>query len=320
MKTLKTITKITAIALASFMVFLLAAILIRGINPFSLLKEPSLDNTPLTYIYKEIDQRHLEIDFYEPTRNIFRKSPLLIYVHGGSWKSGTHKLGVEELDGIFNPIRDMGVAVASVQYRLTDDVTKFPDHIKDVTDAIRYMVKNKDMLGIDGDRISLIGASAGAHLNLLAALSGDSFQQDPSLKDVSYEIRSIVSLATPLDLVDLSDYSEDELVKIEESLKDFLGYTYEHNPQIYYMASPIHNVSKDMPPVLLVHGEFDELVPIEQADRFYDTLVKHSVTVEYIKVKNAGHSLSSVDSNPTDPKTNQIVRRMAIFLIKHLLI
>jgi len=320
MKFLKKLIKIVGITIFAIIILLLSAILIRGLNPFNLLKDPVINDIPETIVYKEIDNRKLEIHFYEPNRNLFRKTPLLIYVHGGSWKYGTHKLGSEELENIFNPVRNLGVAIASIQYRLTDDSIKFPDHINDVTDAIRFIVKNEDRFGIDSNRISLIGASAGAHLNLLAALNQDSFYEDPSFNDVTYKIRSIVSLATPLDLVDLSDYSSEELIKINELLYGFFGFSYEENPDIYHLASPMHHVSKTMPPIFLVHGEFDELVPVAQADRFHKSLVDNRVTVEYIKVKNGGHSLSSVDSNPTDPQMKMIVRRMAVFLIKYLLI
>ncbi len=320
MKFFKYLLKGVLITIASVLIIMIAVFLLRGFTPFAFWSEKIVDDTPETYIYKEIDGIQLEVDYYAPNRNFFKKAPLLIYVHGGSWKGGTHKLKKSELDGIFNPIRDMGISLVSVQYRLTDESTKFPDHINDLTDAIRYMVTNSDEFNIDKKRVALIGASAGAHLNLLAALAQDEFHEEPSLMDISYKIRGVISIAAPLDLVDLSCYTDDELVEINKLLNSFIGETYIENPEKHHLASPASHISENMPPILMIHGEFDRLVPVIQADNFYDTVSGKGAKIEYIRVENAEHSLSSIDENPTVPDMSQIVKRMAIFLLRYLLL
>ena len=203
MKILKTFTKAVGFLIAAVLLAGIAYCLIRGFNPFSLLSEPAADNTPAVIQYKEADGKPLAIHFYEPTRKLFRLTPLVVYVHGGGWEQGTHELGRDELD-IVNPLRDYGVAVASIQYRLTDEKSKFPDPINDVTDAIRYLTANANELNIDKGRICLLGGSAGAHLSLLAAFAQDKFRDDPALTNIRYDIRCIVALSTPCDFVDLS--------------------------------------------------------------------------------------------------------------------
>ncbi len=218
------IIKIAGIIFAVIISAALAYCLIRGFDPFSLFAEPVADDTPVVLQYKEAGGKALEVLFYKPTRNVFRRAPLLIYIHGGSWKQGSHVLGDDELE-IVGPFRDYGMAVASVQYRLTNDDNKFPDHINDVTDAIRYLSLHSEELDIDKRYFCELGGSAGAHLALLAAFAQDEFHDSAALADVRYEVRCIISLSTPCDLVDLSCYKGDSLIEVEKLLEAFLGYT-----------------------------------------------------------------------------------------------
>lgn len=305
-----------------FAVLLLAALsycLIRGFRPFALFTEPVQRDVPAVIEYKTSDGEPLVIHFYEPMRRLYRKAPLVIYIHGGAWEGGTHELSEDELD-IVNPMRKYGVAVASIQYRLTDEENKFPDHIDDVTDAIRYLTVHAGDLGIDKARFCELGGSAGAHLSLLAAFAQDRFQDDPGLADIRYDIRCIVSLSTPCDFVDLSCYEGEDLVRIQELLTGFLGSTYDQNPSIYAEASPVTYIAASKIPVFMAHGEKDAVVPVIQADRYVARAMEAGMDIEYIRVRNGKHGLGSADGNPTVPAKDELLQRLVRFVLINLLI
>lgn len=319
MKFLKFFAKAAGFLIAAILLTGISYCLFRGFNPFSLFSEPAADNTPAVLQYKEADGEPLVIHFYEPTRRLFRKAPLVVYIHGGAWEQGTHELGEDELD-IVNPLREYGVAVASIQYRLTDENNKFPVPINDVTDAIRYLTANAKDLGIDKARICELGGSAGAHLSLLAAFAQDKFHDDLGLADITYDIRCIVSLSTPCDFVDLSCYKGEDLVRTNELLTNFLGFTYAQNPEIYVEASPVTYISKNSTPIFMAHGEKDTVVPIIQADNYYAKATAAGMNIEYIRVLNGKHGLGSSDGGSTTPPEDELLKRLIYFVLKNLLV
>lgn len=319
MKMLKIFAKAIGLLTAAVLLAGIAYCVIRGFNPFSLLSEPAADNIPVVIQYKEADGKPLVIHFYEPTRRLFRNAPLVVYVHGGGWEQGTHELGRDELD-IVNPLRDFGVAVASVQYRLTDKNNKFPDPVNDVTDAIRYLTANANELDIDKGRICELGGSAGAHLSLLAAFAQDKFQDDPGLINIRYDIRCIVALSTPCDFVDLSCYEGEDLTRVKALLTNFLGYTDEQNPAIYAEASPVTYISRNALPIFMAHGEKDTVVPIIQADNYYAKAIAAGMHIEYIRVLNGKHGLGSADGKPTTPLKAELLKKLIFFVLKNLLV
>ncbi|MHB1452776.1 MAG: alpha/beta hydrolase fold domain-containing protein [Saccharofermentanales bacterium] len=319
MKLLKIFAKAVGFLIAAILLTGISYCVFRGFNPFALADDPAANSTPTVIQYKEADGKPLVIHFYEPTRRLFRKAPLVVYIHGGAWEQGTHELGEDELD-IVNPLRDYGVAVASIEYRMTDEDNKFPDHINDVTDAIRYLTANAKDLGIDKGRIAELGGSAGAHLSLLAAFAQDKFHDDAGLADIRYEIRCIVSLSTPCDFVDLSCYEGEDLVRIQELLTNFLGYTYEQNPTIYTEASPVTYIRKDSTPIFMAHGEKDAVVPVIQADNYVAKATAAGMDIEYVRVLNGKHGLGSADGGPTVPPKDELLKKLIYFVLKHLLV
>ncbi|NLB43781.1 MAG: alpha/beta hydrolase [Clostridiaceae bacterium] len=296
-----------AIACAALLAVPLLYGLIRGIRPLALFAKPENPAAATALVYKQLPDRDLELALYPPTRTLFRKSPVLVYIHGGSWKSGTHRLKSSELEGIFNPIRSLGIAVVSVQYSLTDQKTHFPAHLEDVTDALKFIVNQAQYHNLDANRVGLLGASAGAHLALLAASS-------------DIPLRCVVGIATPVDLVDLSDYSAAERVKIEKLLADFMGGTYAQKPELYKQGSPIARIRPDWPPLFLAHGEKDDLVPSAQVDRFYQAGEDAGLAISYIRVENGQHDLSPDPGAEATPSLAVVVQKLLLFLLRYLIL
>ena len=150
--------------------------------------EPTRIDVP----YGSVGDISLRLDFYEPT-NRGQERPLIIWVHGGAWRSGT-KSGVPIVK-----LREQGFAIASVDYRLSP-VAKFPAQIHDIKSAIRFLRANADRFGVDINRFVLAGSSAGGHLAVLAAVSEGvpelrgSLEADDKISSEEHVTRSLAAV------------------------------------------------------------------------------------------------------------------------------
>ncbi|MBN2631992.1 MAG: alpha/beta hydrolase, partial [Bacteroidales bacterium] len=107
--------------------------------------------------------KSIQLDIYRP-KNIVHPAPLLVFIHGGSWKSGKRSDYLVYLVDFAK----RGYVTATVSYRLLKD-RPYPACVEDISDALSWFYNNGENYGYDPDRIALIGGSAGAHLALLTA-------------------------------------------------------------------------------------------------------------------------------------------------------
>ena len=125
--------------------------------------------------YKESQQGRTLLDIVYPKNKIYEKAPVLIYVHGGGYQSGSRSLFYENsmMLSIVKSLTSQGVAVATVGYRLIgkDEHTRVMHLNQDIKDALRYLAQNSDRFGIDTDQFMLWGQSAGGSLALVGALT-----------------------------------------------------------------------------------------------------------------------------------------------------
>ena len=161
----------------------------------------------------------------------------------------------------------------------------------DCREALRWLRDHADEYHIDPDLLGVWGYSAGGHL--AALLATDRKPQDPAL-------RVCVAGGAPCDLTMIP---EDSRV-----LEGFLGGTRRRIGTTYLNASPIEHVSSDDPPILLYHGDKDELVPIVYAEKMYNKLQKASVESEYLVLPGKSHILAFVDPQGLN-KTIQFLDR-----------
>jgi acetyl esterase/lipase len=274
-----------------------------------------LEQRHLNVPYKETETGQLKLDIYMPKRKLFTKTPVLVYFHGGSWKSGSKNLKEKDLE-LFNIFFEAGFALVSADYRLTSEVNKFPVHADDGADAVRWVIKNAETYGFDKNKVNLIGASAGGHMVLLLGMAGDRFG-DNTAGNKDFQIRSIIDLCGPKDLTDLSDYTPDELPEIEDLLVEFLGGTYEEKKDLYELASPIYHVRKDVPPIFMAHGRNDEMVPFPQAEKFFQKAKSANAKVKFVPVDNANHYFQAPENETTNPPIWKVFLKMALFLLKN---
>jgi len=162
---------------------------------------------------------------------------------------------------------------------------KVPEAHADVKLALRYISLHDGDFGVDRNRLGVFGGSAGGHLSLMLGLDtddGDPTAEDEILRGAA-KPAAVVAYFPPVDLRPLVGPSERfPALDFPDSLAASI--------------SPILFVSQDDPPVLLIHGDADQLVPIRNSEVMYAALREAGVTTEFIAIPHAGHGFRGDDS------------------------
>ena len=230
----------------------------------------------------------LQLDLYLP--HGAKRPPLLVWIHGGGWRRG-NKAHV----GFFLPMTAFGYAVASIDYRLSDEAT-FPAQIHDCKAAIRWLRAHADKYGYDARRIGVGGSSAGGHLAALLGTSGGVPELEGKIGkhlDQSSRVQAVFDGWGPTDFVQLQAQRRAlgwpprrGPASAEVAL---IGGPLEKHPDKVRLANPITHVDRSDPPFLILHGGRDRLVPPDQSRLLRDALQKAGVEVTLTIVPEAGH-------------------------------
>ncbi|MEV4348733.1 alpha/beta hydrolase [Actinoplanes sp. NPDC049596] len=231
------------------------------------------------------DGRKLDLHFPDGVDS----PPVVVYLHGGAWRVGSRK---------DNPARqralvDHGFAVASVDYRLSGEA-KYPAQLEDVLAALAWLDDN-----LDGARIALWGASAGAHLAAVAALSSPL----PRAAVLWFPTTDLVR-AAPRGPVEprYMPSPEGELLGLASPLDDVAAAR---------AASPRWLAHAGAPPFLIMHGDRDRLVPPTQSTVLHDALTDAGAPSTLVLLGGAAHEDPAFDTPAT-------VGMVAGFLRAHL--
>lgn len=223
-------------------------------------------------------------DLYLPSSA--KPAPAVLLLHGGGW-SGKERRA--DMTGIARSLAKRGYFVMNATYRLTPE-WKFPAQREDLEQAVRFMRSNAKDLHIDTARLATFGYSAGGHLAALIGL------------DPANGVKAIVAGGAP---TDLSFWPEGKLTGL------LLGGPVKGNEKIYRRASPVHNVTKNSPPVFIYHGTKDNLVPPEHPAAFIAALRKNGVEHEVYWIEGRSHIMAHLFSARAIPDAGD-------FLDKHL--
>jgi len=253
----------------------------------------------------------LLMDVFVPQHRTRTPTPAVLWIHGGGWERGDKNgnSGAQLL-------ADEGFVTASLFYRLSGD-SPFPADIEDCKCAIRFLRANAAKYGVDPDRVGVAGASAGGHLAKLVATADQSagLEGNGGWQNVSSKVQAASAYYGVSDFtVGATQFQHHTGLVV---LKLFRG-TEKDKPELYRKASPIFYVSKDDPPLLLVHGEKDDLVPFDQSVRMAEAYRRAALSVEFIAVKNAGHDFEQVGDAPVSPSVEAIRQRTIDFFERNL--
>jgi acetyl esterase/lipase len=226
----------------------------------------------------------LLMDVFLPAIPARKPTPTVLWLHGGGWERGDKNgnSGALLLVGA-------GFVTASIYYRLSGDA-KFPAQIEDAKCGIRYLRSHAADYGIDPDSIGVAGASSGGHLALLVAATGPNarFEGSGGWAGTSSRVRAVCSYYGPTDFsAFMTEYGE----RGRNAIRKLVGLPPE-NTETYKRASPLSYVTPDMPPVLMFHGDSDQLVPHTQSERMAEALQRAGVDARLITVGNADHDFA----------------------------
>lgn len=232
------------------------------------------------------EEKALKLDVWFP-KNRKGRLPACLVLHGGGWTTGDK--ADEREENMASDLCKMGYAVFSANYHMAEYTHgpyqgkrmshAWPQCIGDCMDAVAYIRRNAEEYFIRPDKIAVIGSSAGGHLALLIATAAEDkklkhyrkYQEVPcsiSCAVSFYGVPDILSWGGELLMPDAFEESEDE----------------------WRLASPSEHLDKEPCPILLVHGDADDTVDLEQSVRFYKKLLQKGYKAELIKVPGGKHS------------------------------
>ena len=222
--------------------------------------------------YANVDGQLLKLDLYVPEKTD-RKPPLLVWIHGGGWTKGSKS----QFNPIFVRLTEEGYAAASIDYRL-EGLTSHPKQIHDCKGAIRWLRANADKYGYDVTRIGVGGGSAGGHLVLLLGLSSGIEEIEGDVGgnlNQSSQVHAVVDLFGPSAL--------DLFAKKSDHFRNNIA------PELLKSASPVTYLTKDDPPLLIFHGDNDQLVPLSQSEHIHKLCQEMGLESSLHVIEGAGH-------------------------------
>ena len=260
-------------------------------------------------IYGRVGERELPLDLYLPP-DTSSPVPVVIWVHGGAWRGGGKGNG-----GRARNMTTRGFAVVAVEYRLSGEAL-FPAQIEDCKTAVRWVRANAKKYNLDPDRIGAWGSSAGGHLVALMGLThGENVFETDDHSQYSSRVQVVCNWFGPTDFLRMNDFEgriDHDAADSPES--ELIGGPIQENKEKVAAANPITYVSKNDPPMLILHGEKDRTVPYNQSELLYAAMQKAGLDVTLYKVVNAGHGFG----NATQDNQASLFEMSAQFLEKHL--
>jgi len=245
------------------------------------------------------------LDLYLPDTGGVRR-PLLIWTGGSAWLADNGKDSAAPIAEVFTTL---GYAVAGVSVRSSGQAV-FPAQLNDIKAAIRWLRANARQYGLDPQRFAIMGDSSGGWTTAMAALTGNvhAFEGDVGVKGFSSRVQAAVAFYPPTDflqmdqqmlpgacaffnlILGLTDCHNDPLSP-ESRL---VGCAIQSCSQAAERANPVNYVDRSEPPMLILHGQADPLVPHAQSILLYNAIRARCGEVDFFSVPGAGHSWQQI--------------------------
>jgi acetyl esterase/lipase len=241
-------------------------------------------------IYHTASSYQNKLDLYRPT-NTTQPTPVVIFIHGGGWIEGTKEGDVLQLI----PYLQMGFAAVNVEYRL-GRFERAPAAVEDCRCALHWVFANAKKYNFDPTRVIVTGGSAGGHLSLTTGMltSGAGFDRECRSEEDDYWKQAVDTTKDPRVAAIVNWFGiTDVLDEIHgPNTKGYAVVWIGNQPnadEIAKRVSPINYVTRNVPPVLTIHGDRDELVPYEHAVRLHKALSASGVPNQLYTVSGGGH-------------------------------
>lgn len=259
-----------------------------GVLSLSLLA-PSLLQSAEVNVRKGIEfavvgKESLKLDLYQPRNETV--SRLIVWVHGGAWRGGSRS------SMPLTALLEHGYSIASVDYRLTP-IAPFPAQVHDIKAAIRFLRANATQLRINTDIIAIAGASAGGHLVALVGTTNEHAKLEGKVgqhHDQSSNVQAIVSYYGASNLTSILAQSTPHGLGVRiPALQLLLGGQPENKVIQAQLASPVFHIDDNDPPLLLLHGDQDPQMPINQSHELHGRYKEAGLECQFKVIHGAAH-------------------------------
>ncbi|ALJ06755.1 hypothetical protein APS56_06035 [Pseudalgibacter alginicilyticus] len=298
--------------------------LVFGSQPFifgqSLEEQEILDtfSNKETVAYKTIDGQVLDMTiFYPEVNKIQQENPWMLHIHGGGWAGGSkYNILKKAFLGTLKSLLDEGVICITIQYRLARGNTNAYDAVIDAKDATRFLLKNAKKYKLNKKYYGIWGGSAGGHLSLVTALGKDSdFKGDIGLVDYVPNFRCIVAYFPFTSCVN-PEIRPNSIFEDETLFVRLLGAPLSEKSELATLLSPTELLQKNSPPILLLHGDNDTILPIINSTYMLEVAKEKKADVELLTIKNAAHSFHGENISPTIKELNNYATNFILFHLK----
>ncbi len=261
--------------------------------------------------------RPLELQLFLPQAT--EPAPLIVWIHGGGYAGGTRVEGTPWFEATNYRERALaqGFAFASIDYRLGKEES-FPAAVNDAHASLRWLAKYADQLNLDVARTILWGESAGGHLAALTAYTvGHEYFEGSAGAEKSAQLK-ILGLVDWYGATDLNS-----IIRPMDGTDESMPEEFRYPPEYYNLgperwkdhdwlakASPINYVSPNSPTTLMVHGDVDTMVPLQQSQILSEKLTVQGVRHQLEVIPGGDHGWMGL---PAD-KVSEIVARSLEFM------
>ena len=246
-------------------------------------------------VYGHKDGMALTMDVFEPVEN--RKGIGLILVSSGSWVSRKSDILQEEEDRRQNDhwlqgLLKGGFTVFVVRHGSGPRYT-VPEMTPDINRSVRFVRANAAKYSVDPNRLGITSGSSGGHLSLMAAMTGDDGKLDSKdpIERVSSQVQAVVAWFPPTDMINWGAPNGYKLIPLLRPglFERMFGEITDLEAQLKSI-SPLYLVTKDSPPLLLIHGDADRTVPLQQSEIMKAKYEEQGAKVKLVVEPGGGHS------------------------------
>lgn len=282
----------------------------EGCREIRICDDPLNVSLKTNIVYAEKDGMPLHLHVFMPTKGAAdaSKYPLVIYITGSAWLPQDMDQMIPDLCAFSK----RGYCVASVQYR-PSAVAPFPAQIEDVKTAMRFMRLHAAEYHADVTKTAYFGASSGGHTALFCGITGDSEILPAAYPEYSCSADAVVDWFGPTDfpLMNTRPSAMDHVKPTSPEGLLLGGVNVPENAEKADKANPRFYLSgeKATPPVLIMHGDRDILVPFHQSILIYERLRELRKDVEFYKLLDASHGFNGFQSTAAYDLVDEFLRR-----------
>lgn len=235
--------------------------------------------------------KSLRLDIYTPKG--VQNAPVVVFFFGGRWTTGSK----EEYQFIGEALASRGFVAVIPDYRLYPTV-RFPAFVDDAARSVAWLRSNVNTYGGSPDKIFVMGHSSGAHIAAMLALKEEFMARAGGSRSW---LRGMIGLAGPYDFLPITD----------PEMRDIFA-----PPENFEQSQPILYTEGDNPPMLLLHGEDDEIVWVKNTRNLAAQIKKAGGPIETVIYPKMGHRQIVASMSKLFRGQSDVIQHVAEFVTR----